>query len=94
VGRLESRQSVHIASLNPDDLGLKRTLSDDVLRHFEANVLTQGAGCQIYSTTFVQWASRECPHRTALTLFSRFATRQVSAPMEQLLARDPQLERI
>jgi hypothetical protein len=61
-----------------------------VLRHFEVDVLTHGAGCQIYSTTFVQWASRECLHRAQpLILFARFATRQRSAPMEQLLARDP-----
>jgi hypothetical protein len=82
--------SSYIAGLNPDDLGLKGTSADDVLRHFEVNVLTQGAGCQIYSTTFVQWAARECLHRAQpLTLFARFATRQRSAPMEQLLARDP-----
>jgi hypothetical protein len=82
--------SSYVAGLNPDDLGLKGTSADEVLRHFEVNVLTQGAGCQIYSTTFVQWASRECLHRAQpLTLFARFATRQKSAPMEQLLARDP-----
>jgi hypothetical protein len=82
--------SSYVAGLNPDDLGLNGTPADDVLRHFEVNVLTQGAGCQIYSTTFVQWASRECLHRAQpLTLFARFATRQRSAPMEQLLARDP-----
>jgi hypothetical protein len=82
--------SSYLAGLSPEDLGLKGTAIDDVLRHFEVNVLTQGAGCQIYSTTFVQWASRECLHRAQpLTLFARFATRQASAPMEQLMARDP-----
>lgn len=82
--------SSYVAGLSPDDLGLKGTSADDVLRHFELNMLTQGAGCQIYSTTFVQWASRECLHRAQpLTLFARFATRQRGAPMEQLLARDP-----
>jgi hypothetical protein len=82
--------SSYVASLSPDDLGLKGTVADAVLRHFEVNILTQGAGCQIYSTTFVQWASRECLHRAQpLTLFARFATRQANAPMEQLLARDP-----
>ncbi len=61
-----------------------------MLRHFEVNVLTQGAGCQIYSTTFVQWAARECLHRAQpLTLLARFSTRQASAPMEKLLVRDP-----
>jgi hypothetical protein len=82
--------SSYVASLSPDDLGLKGTAMDAVLRRFEVNILTQGAGCQIYSTTFVQWASRECLHRAQpLTLFARFATRQANAPMEQLLARDP-----
>jgi hypothetical protein len=38
----------------PEDLDLKGTGADAVLRHFEVKVLTQGAGCQIYSTTFVQ----------------------------------------
>jgi hypothetical protein len=82
--------SSYLAGLSPDDVGLKGTSEDAVLRHFEVNVLTQGAGCQIYSTTFVQWAARECLHRAQpLTLFARFATRQMSAPMEQLLTRDP-----
>ena len=82
--------SSYVASLSPEDLDLKGTGADAVLRHFEVNVLTQGAGCQIYSTTFVQWAARECLHRAQpLTLFARFSTRQASAPMEQLLVRDP-----
>jgi hypothetical protein len=82
--------SSYVAGLSPDDLGLKGTAKDAALRHFEVNILTQGAGCQIYSTTFVQWASRECLHRAQpLTLFARFASRQASAPMEQLLTRDP-----
>lgn len=80
----------YVASLSPEDLDLKGTNADAVLRHFEVNVLTQGAGCQIYSTTFVQWAARECLHRAQpLTLLARFSTRQMSAPMEQLLLRDP-----
>lgn len=82
--------SSYIAGLNPEEIGLKGTVAEAPLRHFEVNLLTQGAGCQIFSTTFVQWASRECLHRAEpLTLFARFATRQVNAPMEQLLARNP-----
>jgi hypothetical protein len=76
--------------LSPDDVAFEGTTTDAALRHFEVNVLTQGAGCQIYSTTFVQWAARECLYRAQpLTLFARFATRQMNAPMEKLLARDP-----
>jgi hypothetical protein len=82
--------SSYMAGLSPEDVDLRGTADDAPLRHFEVNLLTQGAGCQIFSTTFVQWASRECLHRAEpLTLFARFGTRQANAPMEQLLTRDP-----
>jgi hypothetical protein len=82
--------SSYVASLTPDDLGLRGPSADAPLRHFEVSLLTQGAGCQIFSTTFVQWAARECLHRAQpVTLVARFATRQTMAPMEQLLAQDP-----
>jgi hypothetical protein len=82
--------SSYVAALTPDDIGLKGTLADAPLRHFEVSLLTQGAGCQIFSTTFVQWAARECLHRAQpLTLVARFATRQTMAPMEELFARNP-----
>lgn len=80
----------YIVGLSPEDLGLRGNASDAPLRHFEVNLMTQGAGCQIFSTTFVQWAARECLHRAQpLTLFARYSTRQSNAPMEQLLARNP-----
>jgi hypothetical protein len=80
----------YISSLTPEDLSLRGEDSAAVLRHFEVNLITQGAGCQIFSTTFVQWAARECLHRAQpLTLLARFGTRQYNAPMEHLLARDP-----
>jgi hypothetical protein len=82
--------SSYVASLTPDDVGLKGASADAPLRHFEVSLLTQGAGSQIFSTTFVQWAARECLHRAQpLTLVARFANRQKMAPMEELLARDP-----
>ena len=56
----------------------------------EASLLTEGAGTQIFSTTFVQWAARECLHRAQpLKLFVRFTPRQRMAPINQLLSRDP-----
>ena len=80
----------YIVGLSPEELTLRGNASDAPLRHFEVNLITQGAGCQIFSTTFVQWAARECLHRAQpLTLFARFSTRQNNAPMEQLLARNP-----
>ena len=82
--------SSYIEGLRPEDIGLTGTVATAPLRYFESALLTQGAGCQIFSTTFVQWASRECLHRAQpLTLLARFAPRQSNAPLEQLLARDP-----
>ena len=80
----------YIVELSPEELALRGGTFDAALRHFEVNVITQGAGCQIFGTTFVQWAARECLHRAQpLTLFARFSTRQSNAPMEQLLTRNP-----
>jgi hypothetical protein len=80
--------SSYVAALTPEDVGLKG--ADAPLCHLEVSLLTQGACCQIFSTTFVQWAARECLHRAQpVTLVARFRTRQTMAPMEQLLARDP-----
>lgn len=79
----------YVASLSPETLGLNEE-PDIPLRHFSASVLTQGAGCQIFSTTFVQWAARECLHRAEpLTLIARFGTRQVLQPMDRLMGKNP-----
>lgn len=80
----------YMASLGPAELGLNEQTSDPVLAHFETSLLTEGAGTQIFSTTFVQWAARECLRRAQpLTLLARFAPRQQMAPMNELLKRDP-----
>jgi hypothetical protein len=80
----------YIANLRPDDLGLVGKSTDAVLRHFETNLLTEGAGTQVFSTTFVQWAARESLRRSQpSTLLARFAPRQQMAPMNELLNRDP-----
>jgi hypothetical protein len=79
-----------MAALRPEDLGMEAGQPDPTLRHFELSVLTEGAGAQIFSTTFVQWAAREALRRAQpLTLLARFAPRQQMAPMNELLARDP-----
>lgn len=73
--------------LTPKDLGLD---DHDVLQRFAVQVLTEGAGTQVYSTTFVQWSARECLHRAEpLTLLARFRPRQEAATMNELLSRDP-----
>ncbi|HEX4022124.1 MAG TPA: hypothetical protein VHX63_13340 [Acidobacteriaceae bacterium] len=79
-----------IAALGLEDLGLERNVSDRVLRHFEVKVLTEGAGTQVFSTTFVQWSAREALRRAQpLTLLTRYAPRQRMAPMDELLKRNP-----
>jgi hypothetical protein len=78
-----------MADTDPKELGLGGD-SDSALQRFESQVLTEGAGTQVYSTTFVQWTARECLHRAQpLTLLARFRPRQEAATMNELLARDP-----
>ena len=71
-----------LAQMQPDELGLK----GDVLNRFQLNLLTQGSGTQVFSTTFVQWAAREALRRAQpLTLVARFAPRQRERPLNELL---------
>jgi hypothetical protein len=87
-----SPEAVHsfMTGLGPEDLGLQGQTQDVVLRHFEASVLTEGQGTQVYSTTFVQWSAREAMRRAQpVTMLARFAPRQCAAPMNELLERDP-----
>ena len=83
----ESLRSL-LASLTPDQLGA--TGSDNtVKRRFELNLLTEGSGTQIFSTTFVQWAGRELLRRARpLTLVLRYAPRQAEQAMDQMLRVD------
>lgn len=85
----EAAQSF-IAALKPTDLGMDGNADDAVMRHFEVKLLTEGAGTQVFSTTFVQWAAREAMRRAQpVTMFARFAPRQRAAPMNELLKRNP-----
>jgi hypothetical protein len=73
-----------LSQMRPDQLGLT---GDPVLSRFQADLLTQGSGTQVFSTTFVQWASREVLRRAQpLTLLARFVPRQREQPMNELLA--------
>jgi hypothetical protein len=73
-----------LAQMQPEELGLQ---GDPVLNRFQADLLTQGSGTQVFSTTFVQWAAREALRRAQpLTLLARFAPRQREQPMNELLA--------
>lgn len=80
----------YMADLTPRELGFGGAADDPVLQRFAVEILTEGSGTQVYSTTFVQWAARECLHRAEpLTLLVRFRPRQQAAGMNQLQSRDP-----
>jgi hypothetical protein len=75
-----------MAQMRPSDIGFEKD-GDSVLDHFQARLLTEGSGTQIFSTSFAQWAAREALRRAEpLTLFLRFAPRQKQKPMNELLS--------
>jgi len=64
------------------------TTTDALLNHFQLSILTEGSGTQIFSTTFVQWASREALRRAQpLTLMAHFRPRQLQQPINELLSK-------
>ena len=76
-----------LAQLRPEDLGLNGAGDEAVLNHFQASLLTEGSGTQIFSTTFVQWAAREALRRAQpVTLLARITPRQRQRPMNELIA--------
>jgi hypothetical protein len=85
VGPEELRS--RMMQMGPTQLGNSQGGSDEVLRHFELSVLTEGAGTQIFSTTFVQWTARELLRRARPdTLVLRYAPRQADRPMNELIS--------
>lgn len=79
-----------MASLRPKDLGIPQSADDTTLHEFQASIFTNGAGTQIFSTTFVQWTAREVLRRAQpLTLLARFCPRQYAASMNTMLRRNP-----
>ena len=76
-----------MAETEPSELGMKHVIDDPVLSRFAINVLTEGSGTQIYSTTFVQWAAREALRRARpLTILTRFAARQTEESADEELS--------
>jgi hypothetical protein len=74
-----------LAQMKPADVELAG--GDEVLNRFQLSLLTQGSGTQIFSTTFVQWAGRECLRRAQpSTLVLRYAPRQEQQPMNAMLS--------
>ncbi|WP_263373268.1 hypothetical protein [Granulicella aggregans] len=79
-----------LAQMKPQDVGLASGPDSEVLNRFQLSLLTQGSGTQIFSTTFVQWAGRECLRRAQpSTLVLRYAPRQEQQPMNAMLSGAP-----
>ncbi len=75
-----------LARLHPSDIGLSEAPADAVLSRFQLSLLTEGSGTQIFSTTFVQWAARECLRRAQPeTLLLRYAPRQTAQTIDAML---------
>ena len=79
-----------LAHLRPADLGLPDTETASALSRFQLSILTEGSGTQIFATTFVQWAARECIRRAEPeTLLLRFTPRQQAQSMDAMLGGTP-----
>jgi hypothetical protein len=80
-----------LAALKPSDIGLGTGASPNAtqlsLDYFRMSLLTEGAGTQIFATTFVQWAARECIRRAQPeTVFIHYAPRQQAQTLDTMLA--------
>ncbi len=76
-----------LARLKPSEIGLGGEGSNQVVDHFQLTLLTEGAGTQIFATTFAQWAARECVRRAQPeTLVVRYAPRQQAQTMNTMLS--------
>lgn len=75
-----------LARLAPADVELSDAGAAGVLNRFQLSLLTEGSGTQIFSTTFVQWAARECIRRAEPeTVLLRFSPRQQERSMNEML---------
>jgi hypothetical protein len=75
-----------MAETDPSVVGIKGHDVDAVMSHFSVSVLAEGAGTQIYSTTFVQWTAREALRRARpLTLMAKFTPRQTEESADEEL---------
>jgi hypothetical protein len=78
--------------LQPEEIGFDAAGKNGaIVSHFATSLLTSGSGAQIFSTSFVQWTTRELWRRAQpLTILARFAPRQRQRPMNELLSADEQ----
>lgn len=76
-----------LARMQPSDVGLTDTGPDALLDRFQLTLLTEGAGTQIFATTFVQWAARECVRRAQPeSLLVRYTPRQEAQTLNTMLS--------
>lgn len=79
-----------MARMKPQELGLAGEGPEGLLNRFQINVLTEGSGTQLFSTTFVQWSAREILRRAQpLTLVTIYAPRQREQSMQEQLSGKP-----
>jgi hypothetical protein len=79
-----------LSLMKPDEHTLTAFQRDVRLRHFAMGVLTEGAGSQIFSTSFVQWAGREVIRRAdPQTLLARFTPRQRQSSFNKMVIAGP-----
>ena len=78
-------------NLQPAALGITSSdplAADPLLAQFSVDILGEGSGTQIYSTTFVQWAAREVLRRARpMTALIRFTPRVREHPTNQQWSR-------
>jgi hypothetical protein len=81
----EARRS-ELMRMVPEDVGLTSDGDERILNHFKVAIMSEGAGVQFFSTTFVQWAAREALRRAQpVTLLARFAPRMTEHSMNNAL---------
>jgi hypothetical protein len=74
-----------LARLN--QLAPAQNLTDPCMHNFAISLLTEGSGTQIFSTSFVQWTTREVLRRAQpVTLLVRFAPRQRQRSFNAMVA--------
>ncbi|MGB6975365.1 MAG: hypothetical protein WBD67_11840 [Terracidiphilus sp.] len=77
---------VKLAELTRQIPSAGKITSDARLQQFLVSLLTQGSGTQIFSTSFVQWATREILRRAQpLTILARYAPRQSQKPFNAMV---------
>ncbi|HTW81722.1 MAG TPA: hypothetical protein VME23_19395 [Terracidiphilus sp.] len=78
---------VQLAELNQLAPSGNASLPDPCLQNFAVSLLTEGSGTQIFSTSFVQWTTREVLRRAQpATVLARFAPRQRQRSFNDMVA--------